>query len=444
VRDPACDHYADLHQAFAERVAGETGWLAQLRRDALGSFQAQGFPTTRMEDWRQTNLAPLARVPFQLASAHAGVIAPEDVEAQAVPLFACSLFVFVDGRFDPELSARMALHGEVHVESLAHVLAEDPQALKLHLGRLADAKRHFFTALNTAFLDDGAVLRLPPGTRLDSPLHVVFVDSGRAPATLSHPRLLVVAGAGSHATVIQDHVSLGRSGGFTNTVTEVFVGEAASLELVVLQRESPEQTHIANLTAKLERDARFTSHVVTLGGALVRNDLNVVLADEGAEATANGLFVATGEQRVDNHTTLDHAMPHGTSRELYKGILGGSSRGVFRGRVIVRPDAQHTRAEQSNPTLLISDAAQINSVPQLEIHADDVKCSHGAAIGRLDKDALFYLRSRGIGEDRARQMLARGFASEVIRAISVEPLRDEIHLLVAEALESNAQQEDAA
>jgi len=261
---------------------------------------------------------------------------------------------------------------------------------------------------------------------------------------VSHPRLLVVAGAESHATVIQDHVSLGRSRGFTNAVTEVFVGEAASLELVVLQRESPEQTHIANLAGKLERNARFTSHVVTLGGALVRNDLNVVLADEGAEATANGLFVATGEQLVDNHTTLDHAMPHGTSRELYKGILGGNSRGVFRGRVIVRPDAQHTCAEQSNPTLLLSDAARINSVPQLEIHADNVKCSHGAAIGQLAKDALFYLRCRGIGEDRAREMLSRGFASEVTRAISVVPLRDEIDLLVAEALEGSARREGAA
>ncbi len=444
MRDPACDHYVDLHETFSKRVSGEAAWLANRRRDAVGSFKDQGFPTTRMEAWRQTNLAALARVPFELASANTRAIAPQDVEAQAVPLFACSLFVFVDGRFDTELSARMALHGAVHVESLARVLAEDPGALEPYLGQLADAKRHFFTALNTAFLDDGAVLRLPPGARLDSPLHVVFVDSGRAPATLSHPRLLVVAGAGSHATVIQDHVSLGLTGGFTNAVTEVFVEKAASLELVVLQRESAAQTHIANLAGKLERDARFTSHVVSLGGALVRNDLNVVLADEGAEATANGLFVATGEQRVDNYTTIDHAMPHGTSRELYKGVLGGSARGVFRGRVIVRPDAQHTRAEQSNPTLLISDAAQINSKPQLEIHANDVKCSHGAAIGRLDKDALFYLRSRGIGEDRAREMLSRGFASEMTRAISVVPLRDEIDLLVADALEGSARREDAA
>jgi Fe-S cluster assembly protein SufD len=428
------DHYLSRHESFAAAVAAEPPWMRRLRGEAIGAFRDVGFPTTRLEEWRYTNVRPIASVPFELSRGDPASVSREALEPLAVPIFACSLFVFVDGRFAPHLSASRALVGDTGVASLAELRSSDPARLESRLGGLVDVKQHPFAALNTAFLDDGAVLVVPSGARLDRPMHVVFLTSGERDA-VCHPRVLVVAGANSSFSLVQDHVSLAEARGFTNAVTEVFAEPGAAVELVVLQRENRRQLHTANLAVRLERDARFTGHTVTLGGALVRNDLTVTFAGEGAECRANGLFVGQGEQLLDNHTLIDHAVPLGTSRELYKGILGGSAKGVFRGRVVVRPDAQRSNAWQSNPNLLLSDAAEIDTKPQLEIFADDVKCSHGSAIGRLDDDALFYLRSRGIGETQAREMLSRGFASEVSHAISIAPLRDEIDRLVAEKLE---------
>ncbi len=428
------DHYLSRHERFA-RSLGDEPWIERLRRDAIGVFGDLGFPTTRLEAWRYTDVRPIASVPFELPSTDPAGVSREALEPLALPIFACSLFVFVDGRFAPQLSASRALAGDVRVESLAELRRGSPERLEPFLARLVETKQHPFAALNTAFLDDGAVLIVPPGVQLERPMHVVFLTSGE-PGGVCHPRVLVVAGANSRFRLIQDHVSLADTQGFTNAVTEVFVAPGAAGELVLLQRENAHQLHTSNLSVRLERDARLTTHTVTLGGALVRNDLAVEFAGEGADCTANGLFVGGDQQLIDNHTLVDHAVPLGTSRELYKGILSGSAKGVFRGRVIVRPDAQRTNAQQSNPNLLLSDAAEINTKPQLEIHADDVKCCHGSAIGRLDEDALFYLRTRGIGELRAREMLSRGFASEVTRAISIEPLSREIDRLVAEKLDS--------
>jgi len=429
------DHYLSLHERFAGAAGDDPPWITRLRGDAIGAFRDLGFPTTRLEKWRYTNVRPIASVPFELPGTDAADVSREALEPLAVPIFACSLFVFVDGRFAPKLSAPPALAGDVRIESLAGLRAEDPERLERFLGRIVEPKQHPFAALNTAFLDDGAVLIVPPEVRLERPVHVVFLSSGET-AAICHPRVLVVAGANSRVNLVQDHVSLASAQGFTNAVTEVFVEPGAAVEMVLLQREDERQFHTSNLGVRLERDARFTSHTVTLGGAIVRNDLEVTFAGEGADCTANGLFVGDDRQLIDNHSLIDHATPLGTSSELYKGILTGAAKGVFRGRVIVRPDAQHTNARQSNPNLLLSDSAEINTKPQLEIHADDVKCSHGSAVGRLDEDALFYLRTRGIGEERAREMLSRGFASEVTRAISIEALREEIDRLVAEKLDS--------
>jgi Fe-S cluster assembly protein SufD len=429
------DHYRSRHERFTGSLGDEPAWIARLRRDAIGVFGDLGFPSTRLEEWRYTNVRPIASVPFELPSGEAARVSREALEPLAVPIFACSLFVFVDGRFAPELSAPRALAGDVRVESLAELREASPERLEPFLARVVETKRHPFAALNTAFLDDGAVLIVPPGVQLERPMHVVFLSSGE-PAAVCHPRVLVVAGANSRFSIVQDHVSLADAQGFTNAVTEIFMEPGAAGELVLLQRENPQQLHTSNLSVRLERDARLTTHTVTLGGALVRNDLEVTFAGEGADCTANGLFVGGDRQLIDNHTLIDHAVPLGTSRELYKGVLTGSAKGVFRGRVIVRPDAQHTNAVQSNPNLLLSDAAEIDTKPQLEIHADDVKCSHGSTIGRLDDDALFYLRARGIGELRAREMLSRGFASEVTHGISTEPLSQEIDRLVSEKLDS--------
>jgi Fe-S cluster assembly protein SufD len=403
--------------------AAEPAYLRGLREEGRSHFAALGFPTTRLEEWRYTNVAPIAAADFRLASREHPPIAREAVEAISFPVFACSLFVFVNGRFRPELSSSPILSGELRVESLARLRSENPALLEAHLGRYTEQKSHPFAALNTAFLDDGAVVTIPSGARLENPLHLVFVSNGEA-ATLSQPRVLVVAEPGSRAVVIQDHVSVGEGMRFTNSVSEVVTCAGADLDLVILQRENDLTHHVSNLASRQERGSRFRAHTVTLGGSLVRNDLGALLADEGAECTLNGVFLGRGSQLIDNHTVVDHAVPHGTSRELYKGIMCGKSKGVFRGRIIVRRDAQKTDAEQSNRNLLVADGAEINSKPQLEIYADDVKCSHGSAIGRLDQDALFYLRSRGIDQERARLVLTRGFAVEVLERLPAPALRD--------------------
>jgi Fe-S cluster assembly protein SufD len=418
-----------------DRGVGEedSAHLGRLREEGRTHFAALGLPTTRLEEWRYTNVGPIAATDFRLADREHPPIPREVVEEISFPVFACSLFVFVNGYFQPELSSSSLLSGELRVESLARLRSEDPAVLEAHLGRYTDQKQHAFAALNTAFLDDGAVVTIPRGARLESPVHLVFISNGET-ETLSQPRVLVVAEQNSRAVVIQDHVSVGEGVRFTNSVTEVMTHADADLDLVILQRENDLTHHVSNLTARQERGSRLKTHTVTLGGSLVRNDLGVLLADEGAECAMNGVFLGRESQLIDNHTLVDHAVPHGTSRELYKGILCGKSKGVFRGRVVVRRDAQKTDAEQSNPNLLVSDGAEINSKPQLEIYADDVKCSHGSSIGRLDADALFYLRSRGIDEQRARLVLTRGFAVEVLEQLPAPALRDATLELLEERL----------
>jgi Fe-S cluster assembly protein SufD len=437
----ARDHYAARAEAFEARRADDATWLRALRGEATRSFREQGLPTTKQEEWRYTNLAPLAKDLLELSEPCAP--SREGVEEISFPVYACGLYVFVDGRYAPELSTPRAISGATRVESLALLRDEAPERLEPHLGRIASLKGHPFAALNTAFLDDGAVLFVPADARLEQPVHLVFVSTGERQPGARHPRVLVVAEPGSHAVVIQDHVSLGETEGLTNAVTEVAVLRGASVDLVLIQRESGGSFHLSNVCVRQERDARFSAHTLTLGGRLVRNDLQALLADEGADCTLRGLFVGSDDQVLDNHTLVDHAMPRGTSFELYKGILGGSARGVFRGRVIVRPDAQHTSARQSNPNLLVGDGAEIDSKPQLEIHADDVKCSHGSSIGQIDPEALFYLRSRAIDEALARELLTRGFAAEVLASLPVPALAEGLDGLLQDRLAAAGRRQEA-
>jgi Fe-S cluster assembly protein SufD len=424
--EAARDRWLALAQRAAAARGAEPPGLAALRAEALARFADQGFPSTRREEWRYTNIEPLARTPFEPAGPGAQVDARE-VEAISFPFFACSAFVFVDGRPAPRLSSRPALAGGARVDGLA---AGAPSTL----GSLVDTKEHPFAALQTALFDDAAVVRIAAGGEAPQPIHLVFVSSGDGAPRASFPRVVIEAGARSRALIIQDHVTLGAGPRFTAAVTEVRVEEDAGLELVVIQRESGATWHVGQVAAQLERGARLAARTVTLGGALVRNDLGVVLAGPGAECDLDGLFLGAADRLVDNHTLVDHAVPHGTSRELYKGILGDRSRGVLRGRVVVRPDAQKTDARQSNANVLLSDAAEIDTKPQLEIFADDVRCSHGASIGRLDAEAIFYLRSRGIAEPAARDLLTRGFAAEVLRRVGSEPLAEALGDLLLERL----------
>ena len=432
--ETARDRYLERFERFEAGLGDDPSWLRSLRRDAAGCFAELGLPDRKLEEWRYTNVTALAKPDFEMAEPGIAGVTRAAIEAVATPVFACGLYVLVDGRFAPELSSPLALSDGVRVESLAQLRREAPERLEPWLASLALPKEHPFAALNTAFLDDGAVLRVPRGVDVETPVHVVFVSTAGAPPRVRHPRVLVVAEPGSRVRLIQDHVSLAEDAGFTNAVSEVRVEENASVDLVLLQREGAGGFHVANVSARVERDARFSSHTLAFGGRLLRNDLAVLLADQGADCTLNGLFIGAGRQVIDNHTLVDHAMPHGTSRELYKGILGGQARGVFRGRVIVRPDAQKTNAQQSNPNLLLGEGAEIDTKPQLEIHADDVRCSHGSSIGQLDETALFYLRSRGIPEAEARDLLIRGFAAEILAGLPVAALAEGLDDAVGERL----------
>jgi Fe-S cluster assembly protein SufD len=420
--DAARERWISLAEKFAAERADDDAWLRDLRAESLARFADQGFPNTKLEEWRYTRITPMAEVPFQLGCPATTPATRSAIEDKASPVFACSLYVFVDGRLEPALSA-LATRTDVHVESLRALDA----AIEPPLGSLVDTKQHPFAALSTALLDDGAVLRVPKGAQVTDPLHLVFVATGSREPRATQPRLFIDASENSRIRVIQDFVSLSDDVGLTNGVSEIRVGAGAQVDLVTIQRENAGSFHFSNVSARLGRDARFSHHNLTLGGRLVRNDLAVVLEEEGADCTLNGLFIGAGEQVIDNHTLLDHAVPHGTSRQLYKGILGGRSRGVFRGRVIVRPNAQKTVAYQSNPNLLLSTGARVDSKPQLEIYADDVKCGHGSSIGQLDQDAIFYLRTRAISEPRARRLLTRGFAQQILAALPVAALTEGLH-----------------
>ncbi len=434
------DHYRASFERFAaERLAGEPEWLAARRREALEHFAEVGFPTTRWEEWRYTNVSAIAAQPFEPAPLEHDAVHREEIERLCQPVFACGLVVFVDGRYDAELSSFSERSDELRVHGLLDLWRENPTEFEQLLGGAMptahlDWKPHPFAALNRAFTEDGAAVIVPKGRASANPVHVVFVSTPSAGPVATHPRVLVHAEAGSQVTVIQDHVSIGGGPRLSNAVTEVRVDANAQVDLVLLQREADDVFQISNLQARLERDARLRCHTVTLGGALVRNDLAAVMVDEGAECDLRALYLGTGDRVVDNHTLVDHASPHCASHELYKGILADESRGVFRGRVVVRPDAQKTDATQHNPNLLLSDGAEVDSKPQLEIFADDVKCSHGSTIGQLDVDALFYLRARGLPLAQARDLLTRGFAAEIARGLPSEVLGELVTDLLLERL----------
>lgn len=434
-------HYIARFDDFAPRLeASSPAWLRMLRAQALRCFSELGFPTTRAEAWRYTDMSTIAEAELELAAPAAAGLPRRDVDPFLLMGGAATTAVFVNGHFSPELSPNVHARGGgggIRVESIARLRATDDPRLKLQLAQGPDLKQHAFAALNTAFLDDGAMVFVPRGRTASEPVHLLFISTADAARPgVCHPRVGIGLEAESRAVVIEDHVCLGSSQHLSNSVTAVSVGERARLDLVVLERGAA--FHVSNLHSRQEGDSLLRCHTLTLGGELVRNDLTCVLEAPGAECELYGLFLGAGGQLVDNHTLVDHAVPHGSSRQLYKGILGGRSKGVFRGRVIVRPDAQKTSAVQSNPNLLLTRGAEVNSKPQLEIYADDVKCSHGSTVGRVDPEALFFLRSRGIAEARAREMLTRGFAEEVTVALPSADLSRAVTELVAKRIRGGA------
>jgi len=341
--------------------------------------------------------------------------------------------VFVDGRFAPSLTASARLPSGIEVMSLAEAIGRFPDRVEPWLGRSAGPERNGFAALNAAFLRDGVFIRLARGTELEAPVHLLFLTSG-APDSVVYVRNLIVAEAGSRASVIESYAALADAIGLTNSVTEIVLEPGAQLEHYRLGREAAAAYHVGSTDVHLARDSRYTSHSIALGGRIVRHELYASLDAEGAECTLNGLYVTHGRQHVDNHTRIDHHKPRGMSREWYKGVLDGQSRAVFSGRVVVHPQAQHTDAEQANHNLLLSENAEADSRPQLEIYADDVKCAHGATVGNLDPDALFYLRSRGLDDAHARSLLVYAFAGDVLKRIRLAPLRAHLEQQLTERL----------
>jgi Fe-S cluster assembly protein SufD len=408
----------------------EPAWLRATRRAGAGAFERLGFPTTRDEEWRFTNVAPIAETAF--APAPPSAVSRADAQRFTIPGIDGPVLVFVDGRYAAALSA-VAGTG-VTVTSLADALERDPSRLEPHLGRHVTFTDRAFAALNTALFEDGAFVAVPDNLVVEQPIQILFLSTATATPAASHPRALVLAGRNSQVKVIETFAALGASRGLTNAVTEVVVGPGAVVDHYRLQRESETAFHIGHTQFQLGRSSTSSSHALAFGGLIARHEAVAVLADEGAECTLNGLYLADGVRLIDNHTEIDHAMPHGSSHEVYKGILDGRARGVFNGRIRVRPDAQKTDAKQTNKTLLLSDNAQVNTKPQLEIFANDVKCTHGATVGQLSEDALFYLRTRGIGADDARSLLVRAFATDVTSRITLEPVRVELDRLLAAKL----------
>lgn len=427
-RDLVVSDFGNLAESLAD---GAPAWLAPLRSAAIGRFAELGFPTRKREDWKYTNVAPIARA-LAAAPPITDAPAPRGLAAATAAAQAKHRLVFVNGQFAPEASSTGELPAGTVVDGLSRVLQDQPELVEPHWSRAETSGNRAFVELNTAFQRDGAFVALPPGAVIDEPIELVFV-SGGADGLVNHPRNLVLLGESAAAIVVERHVALDDSSTLTNSVTEIELAANALLDHVVLELASSNATYLGTAATRGGADAHFRSHTISLGAALARHEVSARLTGAGAECDLFGLYIADGDRHVDNQTIIDHAVPHGTSRQLFKGVLDGRSHGVFNGKVIVRPDAQKTNAVQSNPNLLLSNLAEIDTRPNLEIYADDVKCAHGATVGRLDDDALFFLRARGIAEERARQMLCRAFAAEVVDKIPWAPLRDEILHRIATA-----------
>jgi Fe-S cluster assembly protein SufD len=429
------DRYMAAFEALQDRRPAGPAAIEQARRAAIERFAALGFPTTRDEDYRFTNVAPIAATPFERAPDQQTVDASHVAEHLYGQAAAAEL-VFVNGRFQPALSSNGAAPAGLTVSGLAEAL--DAPEVAAALTRLASSESSAFTALNTAFFEDAAVIRVAKGAVIEAPVNLVFVSQGGAAPTVSYPRILLIAGEHSQSTIVESHIGFGEATYFSCSVTEAVCGAHAFVDHYRVQLERSHGYHYCRLQVRAERNATFLSHAFSLGGAIVRNDLGAVLGGEGIDCTLNGLYVADGDTLVDNHTTIDHAMPHCGSHEVYKGILGGKAKGIFNGKIIVRKDAQKTDAKQTNKAMLLSGAAQINTKPQLEIFADDVKCTHGATIGQLDADALFYLQARGISRGEARAMLIRSFAGDIVARVKFEPLRDRLERWLLAAIPADA------
>jgi len=432
------ENYLEVFSGFEKSATGhQLPWLKKLRQDAFARFCEVGFPTTRVEDWRFTNVSAIAQTRFQLAPSGRKLPTWHEIAPYRIHGAACQL-VFVDGRFAPELSLLGKFPAGVHVGNLAGEISRDPVEIEPHLGHYLDTQRDPFSALNTAFIEDGGYVHVRKGVAFDEPICFLFVSAGDDAPLMTHPRNLFFVEEGGGATIVEDYVTLRGGPAFCNTVTELVAGDNAAVSHYMIEREDLQAFNISTLRMQQGRAANVSSHSILIGGSIVRNNVHPVLAGQGGECLINGLFIGNGRQHLDNYMLVEHASAHCASRQFYNGILDNQSHGVFHGRIIVHKDAQKTDAKQTNRNLLLSDDAQIDTKPQLEIYADDVKCTHGATIGQIEENALFYLRSRGIDEISARRLLLQAFAGECLDRMKPGPARTHVETLINQSLERTA------
>ena len=433
------------YRADFEQLSDAPEWLSELRRRAFDRFEALGYPTTKNEDWHFTSVAPIAERTFELQSVGASVsssdrraaprrqsdalasigLNPSDISKFKMGHDDWHTLLFLNGELLQDLSSDSEFAAGIRVGPLSDFL--DSANVRGNLGGIARYENHSFTALNTAFIRDGVYIELANDAVLEKPIHLVFMSRGDG---ISHPRNLIVAGRHSRATIVESYVPLDESTYFTNAVTEIALGEGAHVDHYKIQRESVRAFHIGTVQARQDRNSQLHSFSFAVGGALARTNVYTTLAGDAATCTLNGLYLTDGTQHIDNQTSIEHIAPNCPSHEVYKGVLDGRSHGVFNGKVYVHPEAQKTDGKQSNNNLLLSPTARVDTKPQLEIFADDVKCTHGATVGRLDDVAMFYLNSRGIGPETARMLLTYAFAADVLETIELEPLKNELERVV--------------
>lgn len=424
----AKEYYLTEFRQLQPTLTGhDIAWLSDLRQQAIARFDQLGFPTSKQEQWKYTRTTAIEKYRFKSTTAAKDV--PTLADIQAFLLTPSFRLVFVDGHFHPELSQLPeTLPTGMVLTHLANAFVTHTHELETHLACHAHDHDRHFAALNTAFMSDGLYLKLAPKTIVTHPIHALFIATTEN--SIQHPRNFIFAGDDSQATIIEHYISLKDVPYFTNTITELAIEQQAKIQHIKLQQESNKAFHIGTTDVHQQQNSDFTSHVFTLGSELTRSDTHVKLAGDGANCVLNGLYLLTQQQHADHHTCIDHSNPHTKSREYYKGVLHDQSRAVFNGKIIVQNNAKHTEAEQKNQNLLLSKGAEIDTKPELEIYTDEVKCRHGATVGQLSEDALFYLRSRGIPEDLARNILVYAFAKEMIEQLDHKPLRDKLQLLL--------------
>lgn len=427
--------YSSSFEKFENSLNGESkSFFHKLRKDAIAKFGEFEFPTLKNEEWKYTNISPILKQNFiPSINSDQTIFSNEEIEKFLFTGFDCCLLVFVNGRYSEELSKIKKLPDGIVIDSLKNVLLNEPDMIKGYAGKLSKIDNSF-NALNTAFAQDGIVVKIADGKVLENPVQILFLNGGKSENILSAPRNLIVAGKNSHAKIIFNYNGSTEEKYFTDAVTEVYCDEDSIVDLYKIQNEDVRSFHIEKVEIEQKRGSLFNHYSFSFGGALTRNDINSTHKGQNIDTHYYGLYLGNDNQHIDNHTFIDHAEPNCESNEIYKGILDGSSRGVFNGKIMVRPDAQKTNAFQSNKTILLSDKARIDTKPQLEIFADDVKCSHGATIGRLDEAAYFYIRSRGIPDELAKSMLIRAFANDVVEAVKIDELKDQLNHMIFEHL----------